>query len=383
MKNLKLLPRGLSMIVAASLALSLCPGNIVSAKSKVTKELFDYRNLDEKFTARNEDYIFSLQDLENREEDRDAFYITSKEFNKKPGSVIVDTTTDEEGSEKYRYVISVPEIRENGEKTDRLDGYGVLEVFSYSCSEGWYEDWCATSTLIIFDKTLYRNYPIKVSATTINGGPYVYSNLPRLEYCYFSADYNTSDEVVALSNFDAKYSFDSFGDEWWQQRDLTGVNFTKTSIDFSSSQLNQLIRRTELCNLLCRDSVKSLYSDEMFDIKGLFNTFSGPLAGEFAIKGGLNGFDYIYNRDNPAVVLALKENQIYVGISARYPWKDVRADVDNDIIYTALVYEDKSENPELISLGGYQVITKDTLDELLCLLMNPEIIWSSINALDL
>lgn len=383
MKNLKILAvGGGARILTAAITLA-CLGQplYVDAKEpRISDELFDYRNLDEKFTNRNEDFImdFKKDYSPNNESDYNPIYVTAKDFNKKPGTVIASDSD-------FGYVISVPEIRQDGEITDKLDGYGVLEIFKYGYSEGQYEYWYAESELILFDKPLFYNHPITINAAWLNGGPYVYSNLPMLEYDFFSAEYGTAEEVESMSGHEAKYYYSYFrddSDDSWRDDNLKGVSFTKNSMNFSAKQLDKMILQSEQCNLLCRDSIKKLDHGDSFDIQALFNTFSGPMAGMFEIRSGYNGFDYIYSTKNPAAVIALAENKIYIGISARGPWEDIEANVKSDIIYTDLVYEDKTENPEMVSIG-YQTLTRGTLDELLRLLMDPDVIWSDVGVLDL
>ena len=366
-------------LVIATVMLAQSSQVALAKDMRVTEELFDYRNLDEKFTAPNEDYIF---DYEHglKENPSISYVLTSEQLKSKPGTVIIEGNESDDNLERCRYVISVPTIKQDGKTTSKLNDYGVIAIFSYGISMGQYEDYYANLDLILFDKCFADKHPIEVGFSGV--GPYINTTVPHLLVSLYTKDYETPEEVEQMSTYEASYYSSWFGEESWWGRDLGGISFTDRSVDLSKKELDQIIWRTQLCNLLCRDKLESFDHGDSFDYDRLFNAYSSPLAGQFTRRGGYNGFSYIIPSNNPSAVIAFTENKVYLGISARWV-DDIDANVENDILYTALVYEDKTENPEMVDINNYDSLTRGTLDEILYLLTDSGINWAGLNALDL
>ncbi|MBO7720585.1 hypothetical protein J6S35_03075 [Candidatus Saccharibacteria bacterium] len=346
---------------------------------RVTEELFDYRNLDEKFTAPNEDYIFDYEH-DFKENPSISYVLTSEQLKSKPGTVIIEGNESDDNLERCRYVISVPTIKQDGKTTSKLNDYGMIAIFSYGISMGQYDNYYANLDLLLFDKDFATKHPIEIGFSGV--GPYINTTVPHLLVSLYTKDYETPEEVEQMSTYEASYYSSWFDEESWWEEDPKNVSFTDRSIDLSKKDLDQIIWRTQLCNLLCRDELESFDHGDSFDYDRLFNAYSGPLSGQFTRRGGYNGFSYIIPSNNPSAVIAFTENKVYLGISARWV-DDIDANVENDILYTALVYEDKTENPEMVNINKYDSLTRGTLDEILYLLTDSGINWAGLNALDL
>ncbi|MBQ9403079.1 hypothetical protein IJU22_00700 [Candidatus Saccharibacteria bacterium] len=381
MFNFKAISKKCASFGLAVLMLASSSQTALAKEMHVSEDLSDYnRSLEEKFTAPNEDYIFDFEH-DFKENSSVSYVLTPEQLKSKPGTVIIEGNESDDNLERCRYVISVPTIKQDGKTTSKLNDYGMIAIFSYGISMGQYEDYYANLDLLLFDKDFATKHPIEIGFSSV--GPYINTTVPYLLVSLYTKDYEAPEEVEQMSTYEASYYSSWFGEESWWEEDPKNVSFTDRSIDLSKKDLDQIIWRTQLCNLLCRDKLESFDHGDSFDYSRLFNDYSSPLAGQFTKKGGYNGFSYIMPSNNPATVIAFTENKIFLGISARWLPDDLDPNVENDILYTALVYEDKAENPEMVKINNYDSLTRGTLDEILYLLTDSGINWAGLNALDL
>ncbi len=382
------------LIILSLLSVLLNPDAtiIVDAKTTypyITQDLLDYRPLEEKFSEFSED--FRLSDIEAQMQSynkkyRSYVYLWSADLDVSPGTIIYDDYMSEDKDPTTRVVISVPKINQNHAKSNLLKDYGVFEVLSYYQTMGQYEYWRAEAKLCIYNKAMLREgHPVKVDVNSSVLSPFVETSIPLLSYEYCTDDYKTEEELLEEEAYTGEYLYAYYGNDYLMPVDIEKTVFTANSFDFSEVDLKILARYAEKLNIATRKPPEQLYNDAhtCFDFFTFFrDPEEGALDGIYELRNADDrsddyiGFIYI----NDETVIAVKTDEILIGISARSNALEDKVSVDTDRLYIASYFKDESKNPKTINIDSrFPSITKETLEKLIYLLYNSEIDLDNLN----
>lgn len=368
-------------------------------------EYTDLRRLDEKLTAKDDDHRWLRvgQDLDQNRYDEYRLILDNEKLKTaKPGDIVAEWSFSGSEDAIDQIIVSVPKIYDCDVYTNALKKYGVLELFCYSqdeCQNVWYE---AHADLFIYDKSALDEHQIIIQTDALgnyNGKAWLKSSIPALSYWYSSEDYATEEEVLAKESHESDSVYAYFGNsEWDSERYLGKTTFTKDSVNFDEGELSTLLERADQCNILGRKSIADYYNDrgeiydpeteeytlgaKNFSLTEFLSEISGPIAGNYKIEHGYNGFIYLYPGNRRDCVIAVNKDRIYVAISARHLYDKQDLDVERDRLYIGTYYIDSSKTAEEIQIDGsnWLTLTPNTLEKLLYLLTKANIDWSVINA---
>ncbi|MBR3264114.1 hypothetical protein IKF94_02705 [Candidatus Saccharibacteria bacterium] len=381
-------------------------GTVTKSESNGNQEEYtDLRRLDQKFLTLDEDFRWPAvrEDLGQVENEYRITLDNDKIKNASPGEIIREWSFGYSDKAEDRIVISVPRLYDCDVATNALKDYGVLEVFCYYITGGQYEPMVAHAELIIYDKSAFNNKQ-QFTIVTLPTGNYSSSawtitSIPTLTYDYSSIDYSTVEDALSETVYVAadEYAY-GLSNHWDNERYFGTTSFTENSINFGIGELSALLERAEQCNILGRKPASEYLNElgetynaktdeyesgvESFALTEFCNEISGPIGGDYTMEHGYNGFLYFYPKNRRSGVIAVKQDRIYIGISSRPLWDEQDMDVANDRLYIGTYFVDGSSEPELVEIDGseYLTLTRDTLNQLLRLLVQANIDWSSINA---
>lgn len=349
----------------------------------------DYRRLDEKFMDIDEDYVWTSGYLNNylgRADDERLIRISGEELkNAKPGTVLAEGNYLGKESHLQDYVISVPVIGCGGQETRLFKDYGTVQIFSYYEVAG--EDTCyrASCELYLYNKKFFdedHDLLIDTKYAELYSSPVVIGPAPFFSIDVSSCDFMEQEELFSQKTYDGEWAHSYCGDDYYSyefSENSRNVTFSKTSIDFGSSILSDFAEKAEVCGVLSRYTPAELYSKDglEFDLKTLLNSSLGALNGKYEFQSGYNG--YLFIRPHDGVVIAVKEDEILVGASARplYSKSELSQNVETDKLFIGQYYKDRTKNPDKIQIKDeYIALTQDTLNQLLYLLMDSGTRWN-------
>jgi len=351
-------------------------------KPKITEELLDFSSIEDKFSVTDED--FRLTDIEEQmliynQEYHHYITLNYDDINVEPGTIIKEGYYNDINKPICHYTISVPSFTENGEASDALDDYGVIETFFYETDAMTDGMESAVAELLIFNKKLLKEgHPIRIDPENGLLGMYCSTGIPVLHVKNWSETLKT-DDILALNSYKSNMQFGYYGDDYWEQIPLIRYpSFTDHSFNFSQTDMLSLVKTAEKYHILDKKTVSELYSKgerTSFDIYKLFNDpKEGALSGIYELKDATDVNDYIcFIYPNNKTVIAVKEDEILIGTSARNFITEELVDVDVDKLYVGSFYKDETKDPELVGIANYKHITKNTLTKLLDLLFDSEV----------
>ena len=385
------------LVIGVTACLSPKTARVVDAETypSITQELLDYRPLEEKFSEFNEDFRFNdieAQVQEYNDKHRDCTCLWYNDLDVSPGTIIYDECVSDSKDPTTRVVISVPKISQEHTRSSLLKDYGLLEVFSYYQSMGQYEYWRAETILCVYNKAVVQaGHPIKVSVNSDNiFSPFIETSVPMLSYEYITDDYTTAEELLKEKLYTGEYLYAYHGTDYLNPVDIEKTVFTANSFDFSETDLKILARQAEKLNIATRKPPEELYNDARtyFDFFKLFrDSEEGALNGIYNLRSADKETDYIgfiYPNDN--TVIAVKPDEILIGISARSGVLEDKVSVDTDRLYITSFFKDESKNPETVNIDSrFPKINEKTLKKLIYLLYNSQIDLDSlsVNSLNL
>ena len=387
----------IALLVIVTVCLSPKTARVVDAETypSIAQELLDYRPLEEKFSEFNED--FRINDIEAQMQDYNDKYrsyvcLRYDNLDVSPGTIIYDECVSESKDPTTRVVISVPKISQDHARSNLLKDYGVLEILSFYQTMGQYEYWRAEVILCIYNKAfLQAGHPIRVNIDSDSVfSPFVETSVPMLIYEYTTDDYATAEELLEEELYTGEYLYAYYGTDYLNPVDIEKTVFTANSFDFSSVDLKILVRQAEKLNIATRKPPEELYNDACtyFDFFTLFrDPEEGALNGIYNLRNADKETDYIgfiYPNDN--TVIAVKPDEILIGISARSSVLEDKVSVDTDRLYITSFFKDESKKPETVNIDSrFPKINEKTLKKLIYLLYDSQIDLDSlsVNSLNL
>lgn len=367
-------------------------------------EYTDLRRLDEKLTAKDDDHrwLRVKQDLDQNRYDEYRLILDNEKLKTaKPGDIVAEWSFSGSEDAIDQIIVSVPRIYDCDVYSNALKKYGMLELFCYS-QAGGSEAWSASADIFVYDKNALDEHQIIIQTDALGnytGKAWLESSIPALYYWLSSEDYGKPEEVLANDAYKTASMYSYFRTSTWDnERYLGKTTFTKDSVNFDEGELSTLLERADQCNILGRKPIADYYNDrgeiydpeteeytlgaKNFSLTEFLSEISGPIAGNYKIEHGYNGFIYLYPGDRRDCVIAVNKDRTYVAISARHLYDKQDLDVTRDRLYIGTYYVDTSKTAEEIQIDGsnWLTLTPNTLEQLLHLLTKANIYWPVINA---
>ena len=384
-----------ALVILSAISVFLSPDAAFTVNARtypnITKDLLDYRPLEDKFSEFNEDFRVSDIKAQMQDYNDKCNYIClwDRDLDASPGTIIYDECVSDDNDPTTRVVISVPKISQDYTRSSLLKDYGVLEVLSFYQTMGQYEYWRAEAILCVYSKAMVQaGHPIRVSVNSDNiFSPFVETSVPMLSYEYVTDDYATAEELLEKELYTGEYLYAYYGTEYLNPVDIDKTVFTANSFNFSEVDLKILVRQAEKLNIATRKPPEELYNDACtyFDFFTLFrDPEEGALDGIYNLRNSNNvsadadyiGFIYI----NDETVIAVKSDEILIGISARSSAFEDKVSVDTDRLYISSYFKDESKNPKTVNIDSrFPEITQETLKKLIYLLYDSQIDLDSLN----
>lgn len=350
-------------------------------------DYLDERRLDEKFMEINQDYLWeSVREDLDRTDDSKLVRISADELlNAQPGTILTQGNSMDGSDTFYDYVVSVPVIKQDGSRAHRLDQYGAIQIFSYYTEVGQFEFIHANCELYLFDKQIFKeghDLTIDAEGAWVFSTPYVIGPGDFLSFSVSTPDGDyDKEELLAREIYTAGRADGSFCGSSWSYdmpEAIKKTAFSKTSIDLNGAVLDAILEKAEVTGALSKYTPEELYNEDRskFDLDALLSSETGILGGTYEFQSGYNGWFFVKSL-NDHYVVAVKENEIYIGGAAVPLSPDIDADVERDKLYIGKYYEDQAVNPKMIEIDYCQV-TQNTLEQLLYLLMDSGVNWANI-----
>lgn len=355
----------------------------------ITQDLLDYRPLEEKFSEFNEDFRINDIEAQMQNDEYCEYVCIGNSGLNTPGTIIYDECVSDDKDPTTRVVISVPKISQDHARSNLLKDYGVLEILSFYQTMGQYEYWRAEAILCIYNKDIVQaGHPIRVDVNSSSVfSPFIETSVPMLIYEYTTDDYATAEELLEEELYTGEYLYAYYDTDYLNPVDIEKTVFTANSFDFSEVDLKILARQAEKLNIATRKPPEELYNDAhtYFDFFTLFrDPEEGALDGIYDLRNSNDvsadadyiGFIYV----NDETVIAVKSDEILIGISARSSVLEDKVSVDTDRLYITSYFKDESKNPKTINIDSrFPEISEQTLKKLIYLLYNSQIDLDNLN----